>query len=231
MDDEDVRHKLHQMVSFIKKEAEEKASEIRVKAQEEFSIEKQKLSQAEKMKIMKDYERKEKQVEVQKKISYSNQINQARLKALKSREDAVTSIFTDAKNSLDFISVPGEKYEQLLKNLIVQGLIKLEENEVRVQSREVDAHMVRKVLPEAASIYKQITGRSVNLSLDTKFLAPPRNAGLVDSCSGGVVLLAHEGKIICDNTLDQRLKLVQEQRLPEVRMTLFGRSASRVFDS
>ncbi len=47
--------------------------------------------------------------------------------------------------------------------------------------------------------------------------------------SGGVVILAFEGRIICDNTLDQRLALAFEQRLPDVRKTLFGASVTRRF--
>jgi len=64
---EDVQKQLKQMCSFILKEANEKAQEIGVKAEEEFNIEKQRLIQEEKVKIRKDYEKKEKQVEVQKK--------------------------------------------------------------------------------------------------------------------------------------------------------------------
>jgi len=68
MRDEEVQKQLKQMVSFILKEANEKAEEIKVKANEEFNIEKQRLLQAERVKILKDYEKKNKQVEIQKKL-------------------------------------------------------------------------------------------------------------------------------------------------------------------
>jgi V-type H+-transporting ATPase subunit E len=68
MNPETVARQLDNMVSFIKKEAEEKAAEILAKAEEEFTIEKAKRVQAQKLKIMKEFERKEKQVEVQKKM-------------------------------------------------------------------------------------------------------------------------------------------------------------------
>lgn len=48
--------------------------------------------------------------------------------------------------------------------------------------------------------------------------------------SGGVVLSAQEGRIVCSNTLDQRLQLAYEQLLPEIRKTLFGKSATRKFN-
>jgi len=57
---EEVQKQLKQMVNFILKEANEKAEEIKVKAKEEFNIEKQRLLQAERVKILKDYEKKNK---------------------------------------------------------------------------------------------------------------------------------------------------------------------------
>ena len=56
------------MVQFIHQEAKEKAAEIKLKTDEEFNIEKLRMVEAEKQKIRADYERKEKQVEVQKRM-------------------------------------------------------------------------------------------------------------------------------------------------------------------
>ncbi|CAL5356226.1 unnamed protein product [Camellia sinensis] len=68
MNDADVSKQIQQMVRFIRQEAEEKANEISVSAEEEFNIEKLQLVEAEKKKIRQEYERKEKQVEVRRKI-------------------------------------------------------------------------------------------------------------------------------------------------------------------
>ena len=90
------------MMAFIEQEANEKIEEIDAKAEEEFNIEKGRLVQQQRLKvrnhypvhspgltayiflfilqIMEFYERKEKQVELQKKIQSSNMLNQARLK-------------------------------------------------------------------------------------------------------------------------------------------------------
>lgn len=66
-------------MAFIEQEANEKAEEIDAKAEEEFNIEKGRLVQQQRLKIMEYYEKKEKQVELQKKIQSSNMLNQARL--------------------------------------------------------------------------------------------------------------------------------------------------------
>jgi vacuolar-type H+-ATPase subunit E/Vma4 len=38
---------------------------------------------------------------------------------------------------------------------------------------------------------------------------------------GGVFLRTHDGVIVCDNTLDSRVRLLFEQLLPTIRNTLF----------
>lgn len=68
MNDEEVDKQIKHMVAFIQQEANEKATEINFKAEEEFNIEKGRLVQQEKTKISAQYERKEKQVEIQKKM-------------------------------------------------------------------------------------------------------------------------------------------------------------------
>lgn len=91
MNDADVGKQVQQMVRFILQEADEKASEISVAAEEvgtdsrlhhiptyldlyacicmqEFSIEKLQLVESEKRKVRQEYERKEKQVDVRRKM-------------------------------------------------------------------------------------------------------------------------------------------------------------------
>lgn len=56
------------MMSFIDQEANEKAEEIDARAEEEFAIEKGRLVNQNRLKIIEYYDRKEKQVELQKKM-------------------------------------------------------------------------------------------------------------------------------------------------------------------
>jgi len=230
MDESQVQSQLNQMQGFILQEAEDKAQEIKAKAQEEFSIDKARIVMAEKMKIMKEYERREKQIEVQKKIAASNELNQSRLKVLKSRDDAIQRILVDAQQRLSQVGKPGEQYQTLLKGLIIQGLVRLNEPRVQVVVRKQDIDLVKGVLEAAVQGYAALGGRKVDLSLDEKnFLPPGPSEGYKGPvCSGGVILSALDGKIICKNTLDARLGLAFEQRLPEVRVKLYGRSKTRV---
>jgi len=60
------------------------------------------------------------QVELQRKIQSSNMLNQARLKTLKSREDHVQNVLTEAKQSLVTIAKDQQKYPKILEGLIGQ---------------------------------------------------------------------------------------------------------------
>jgi len=52
--------------------------------------------------------------------TFSNKLNQARLRKLKAREDIVLALKDEAKDRLSSVSRPGAEYQALLKHLIVQ---------------------------------------------------------------------------------------------------------------
>jgi V-type H+-transporting ATPase subunit E len=58
LSDNDVQKQLRHMMAFIEQEANEKAEEIDAKAEEEFNIEKGRLVQQQRAKIMEYYEKK-----------------------------------------------------------------------------------------------------------------------------------------------------------------------------
>eukprot|EP01113_Clastostelium_recurvatum_P043697 TRINITY_DN726_c0_g1_i1.p1 TRINITY_DN726_c0_g1~~TRINITY_DN726_c0_g1_i1.p1 ORF type:complete len:233 (+),score=80.65 TRINITY_DN726_c0_g1_i1:58-756(+) len=229
MDEMQVQQQLTQMQNFILQEAEDKAVEIKAKAMEDFSIEKARLVQAEKLRLIKEYERKEKLIETQKKTAYSNELNQSRIKVLKARDEALQRIVSDTQRRLAEIAQSPE-YKGILQRLITQGMTRLMEPKVQVVCRQEDKAIVESVLRDAAEDYHKRTGQKADLSVHPTLSLPPApsssNKGA--SCAGGVILSALDGKIICKNTLDARLELAVEQRLPEIRVALFGKSKTRV---
>uniref|UniRef100_A0A8W8MMY9 Uncharacterized protein n=1 Tax=Magallana gigas TaxID=29159 RepID=A0A8W8MMY9_MAGGI len=200
MSDQDVQKQIKHMMAFIEQEANEKAEEIDAKAEEEFNIEKGRLVQQQRVKIMEYYERKEKQVELQKKIQSSNLLNQSRLKILKTREDLLKDLMEEARQRLSKITKDKPKYKKFMEGLITQGLFQLIE----------------------ASQYKEATGNDVSISIDTdNFLG--------NDVSGGVELLAQHGKIRVENMLESRLSLISQQMIPELRTILYGANPNRKF--
>ncbi|PIO58310.1 ATP synthase, subunit E, partial [Teladorsagia circumcincta] len=118
--DNDVQKQLRHMMAFIEQEANEKAEEIDAKAEEEFNIEKGRLVQQQRQKIMEFYEKKEKQVELQRKIQSSNSLNEGRLLCLKAREDHIRNVLDEARMNLSKISSDQARYPAILKGLIMQ---------------------------------------------------------------------------------------------------------------
>jgi len=229
MDEEEVTKQLDHMVKFIFREAEEKALELGQKAKEELSIERQKIVQEEKEKLRKEYDKKERRIERENKIKQSNYINENRLKVLQARDEYIDAIFQDAKKKLFTISQDQQTYKRLLHDLILQGLLRLQEPKVSVVCRKEDLSLVKDVMKEAGSNYTAKLQKTVEVSHDDSVFLPSGTDPIEQRrCSGGVILSAQDGKIIVSNTLDVRLQMTFEQTLPQARFMLFGASASRV---
>ncbi|KAH9638407.1 hypothetical protein HF086_004209 [Spodoptera exigua] len=243
LSDADVQKQIKHMMAFIEQEANEKAEEIDAKAEEEFNIEKGRLVQQQRLKIMEYYEKKEKQVELQKKITdlecqftvfswtrpnhmdlqSSNMLNQARLRVLKVREDHVRNLLDEARKRLADVPKDEKLYSELLTALTVQALFQLMEPAVTLRVRQVDKSLVESVLSKAQNDYKAQIKKDTVLKVDTdNWLSP-------DTC-GGIELIALKGRIKICNTLESRLELIAQQLLPEIRTALFGRNPNRKFN-
>lgn len=228
MNEMEVESQIAQMVKFIKQEAEEKANEIKVSAEEEFNLEKLQLLEQEKAKIRKDYERKEGQVEVKKKIEYSKTLNEQRINVLKAKEAAIQEILAEAKAKLKDVSKNPANYKKLMTDLLVQAMKKLEEQKATLRVRQVDVMLAKEILEPARKQFTALFGSEAPaLSVDSNsFLAPPPSgAEDVDSCCGGLRLISGDGRIVCNNTLDDRLMVSYQANLPTVRSKLFGELA------
>ncbi|CAN0841080.1 V-type proton ATPase subunit E [Linum grandiflorum] len=225
MNDADVPQQIQQMCRFIRQEAEEKANEISVSAEEEFNIEKLQLLEAEKKKIRQEFERKEKQVDVRKKIEYSMQLNASRIKVLQAQDDVVNSMKEVAAKDILNVSGDHHAYKKLLKDLIVQSLLRLKEPAVLLRCRKEDAHLVESVVEAAAEEYSEKANvHAPEILLDHHIHLPPapsHHDPHALSCSGGVVLASRDGKIVFENTLDARLDVVFRKKLPEISFSWF----------
>ncbi|CAI5446875.1 unnamed protein product [Caenorhabditis angaria] len=220
--DNDVQKQLRHMMAFIEQEANEKAEEIDAKAEEEFNIEKGRLVQQQRQKIMEFFEKKEKQVELQRKIQASNSLNAGRLRCLKAREDHSHAVLEEARNNLSRISGDAARYPAILKGLIMQGLLQLLEKEVTFRCREKDLKLVEQLLPECLDALQKEWGDRTAVKIDKNNYLPAESAG-------GVELIARGGKIRVSSTLESRLELIASQIVPQVRTALFGPNQNRAF--
>ncbi|KAG7329574.1 hypothetical protein KOW79_007748 [Hemibagrus wyckioides] len=222
LSDADVQKQIKHMMAFIEQEANEKAEEIDAKAEEEFNIEKGRLVQTQRLKIMEYYEKKEKQIEQQKKIQMSNLMNQARLKVLKARDDMIMDLLNEARMRLAVIAKDKTQYLTLLEGLILQGFYQLLESKVTIRCRKDDLAMVEAAVQKNIPIYKETVKSNIEVRIDKdNFLSP--------DISGGVEVYNANGKIKVANTLESRLDLLAQQMMPEIRVSLFGANQNRKF--
>ncbi|KAK7080301.1 hypothetical protein SK128_016098 [Halocaridina rubra] len=224
LSDADVQKQIQHMMAFIEQEADEKAEEIDARAEEEFTIEKGRLVQQNRLKIIEFYDRKEKQVELQKKIGASNLLNKSRLEVLKAQEGHIRNVLHEARQKLHIISQNPASYKKLVVDLICQGLCQLLEPELVIRCRKVDQNAMNEIIPIALAEYKNQSGRTCNLIVDTANWLP------AELC-GGIELITQGNRIKVTNTLEARLDMLAQQMLPEIRGMLFGANPNRKFDN
>ncbi|KAL9608468.1 MAG: hypothetical protein Q9167_006700 [Letrouitia subvulpina] len=223
MSDDQVAGELKKMTAFIRQEALEKAKEIQIKADEEFAIEKSKLVRQETSAIDSQYEKKFKQASMSQQITRSTLSNKTRIKVLSARQELLDDLFEQARGRLADIAKDKGKYQEMCKNLILEGLYALNEDKVAVRARKADYDVVKKAIEGAKAEYKQqMKVQEIQVDLDEKNPQP-------EGSSGGLSIIGGGGKIDINNTFEERLKLLETDALPSIRKTLFGVNKNRKF--
>merc|ERR1711865_863872 len=108
------------MRDFILHEAQEKKNEIMCKAIEDYTLEKQRLTEEEKLRIKKEFERREKNVALDAKIANATETNKSKLLVLAAAADEVDQSFKMAMERLRDLVADQSKYSELLVELIIQ---------------------------------------------------------------------------------------------------------------
>lgn len=220
-----VNDELNKMQAFIKKEAEEKAREIKLKANQEYEIEKTNLVRQEISNIDANYEKNLKKIYLEKQIMRSTIDNQIRLKVLNKRNDSLNEVFEETQRQLrDKITNDKTLYKELLHKLILESILRLLESEVVIQVKENDLSIVEneEFLNKIVEEYKTATkGKDLKITVSTHYLNP--------ELIGGVIVKDSSEKIELNNTIDERLKLLHEEALPAIRLEMFGISKTRKF--
>ncbi|CAJ2504227.1 Uu.00g116210.m01.CDS01 [Anthostomella pinea] len=222
LSDDQVGQELRKMTAFIKQEAYEKAREIEIKANEEFSIEKSKLVRQETDAIDAAYAKKFKQATMSQQITRSTVANKSRLKVLGARQALLDDIFEAAAKRLGDGAKDKKKYKAVLKNLVLEGMYALSEKEVAVRAQKADYDVLKDAISDAEAEYKKEVGKESKAKIDEENPLPEGSAG-------GVMILGFNGKIEINNTFEQRLELLQTSALPAMRKTLFGANPNRKF--
>lgn len=210
------------MKAFIEKEAQEKAKEIRLKADEEYEIEKASIVRSETAAIDSAYEQKLKKASLAQQITKSTIGNKTRLRILSEKEKVLNELLDDALKALVKLSDNKSEYKPVLEGLIEEGLYAILEDQVTLRVREKDVALAKEAAEEAAKKFEEKAKFSVSVTVDEQNF-------LDGKLAGGVVVVNKSGKIEVNNTVEERLKILSEEALPGVRLELFGPSPSRKF--
>ena len=231
MSADDTKKRIAQMCEFILQEAQEKATEINVKTHEECELDRQVLVQEGRMKVQEEYAKKEKDLQVQQRIAQSAEIGRQTKRRMVARDNLLNKLYQLAKERLAQLSInEKDKYTEVLRDLILQGLIKIEEPDIVVRCRKVDLELVRSILPEVREKYikmmKDECDEDVDVTVtlneeDNKMLPPPPDGTPMLSCSGGIIMEGHSGRLVLDNTFDKRLEVCFHDLKPVMRKCLF----------
>ena len=198
-------------------EAHEKVNEINIKAEHDFNVEKQTLHIEGNKKVDEEYVKKEKDLEKEQRVQQSNAVSNARVKRMESRDALLDGLKGSVTEKLKaFVKSP--QYPTLLRQLIVQGLLKMQEPVVEILARTEDKQIVTRVIAEALTEYRNnMPEGGVSPKVTVSEYALSQNV------TGGVILAAQHGRILCNQTLDERLAIAYVDKLPNIRDKLFGK--------
>lgn len=108
-------------------------------------------------------------------------MNKLRLEKLKVKIDCVNNVFEEAKTHLiQRIRNKKDDYKNVLRNLLVQGFIKLLEENVNVICKKEDYDLVTSVVEEAKEKFLEMLSKEskkfknfkMNVNVDNKYCLP-----------------------------------------------------------
>jgi V-type H+-transporting ATPase subunit E len=138
---------LQSMINFIKSHGEEKVTEIKEQAAHDFSVAKEKMIESEKIFLDKKFKTELDNAEVKLKIERSAEMNKARIEKMRETAKLVDGLQEAAKVKLhQTLTDAPKKYEALLKELLVQGLIKMIEPTVTLKVRKSDLALIKSII-------------------------------------------------------------------------------------
>lgn len=150
-----------------------------------------------------------KKLQTDDKVSMSTVFTKNRVTKMEAREGLLRSLREETLATLADVS-KGNAYVELVHNLLVQGLFKLQEPVVEVVCRAKDRDAVDRALKLALENEKLSKLKpSVTIS----------KTALDAKSAGGIILYADNGRILCNQTFEERLTIAYHDLLPEIRKT------------
>ena len=226
MNKQEQQKQIERMMRFIDQEAAEKAEEITTKARSEISALRNQQVRKRKEELNDKYSKLAEEIKVEKKIAKSRKFSESKISIARDRDAKMNQVKDNVVERLKDVS-KNKNYPDLIKHLILEGLLRVQEKKVSIQCREEDKTIVEAQIPKAVEAFHNLVQEKagvefkVTVTLSEERLDGPPREGY-KGCCGGVVLIARNGRIVLRNTLDARLDIAFKQLKPSLRALCFG---------
>ena len=216
---ENVEFENSKIVRSIWKNTFDKILEIKISNKRALTEMREKIMNEEKKKIDLKYKKQYDGQYTENKIEVSTAKNQSNLEKMKKKNDLVNKIMEETLEKIKEFANPNNKeYQNLLKQLIVESMVKLLESTCYLQIRKEDEKYVKSILKECEKNYSEFMKKETSRDYNCKLIIDNE---YYDNEFGGVKLMNSDKKIILGNGLQNRLMLCKEQHLPEIKKMLF----------
>ena len=211
------------IIRSIWKNTFDKILEIKISNKRALKEMKEKIMVEEKKKIEQNYEKKYNDEFVKKKIEVSTTKNQANLEKMNLKNELVQKTVDETLEKLKLFAKPeNNSYKKLLKELILECMVKLLEKECFVKVRKADVNYVKSVIKDCESEFVKLMKKETKRDYECKLSILEDD--FIEDEYGGVILMNKDKKIIINNGLKDRLVLTKEHHLPEIKRMLFPKA-------
>ena len=211
------------IIRSIWKNTFDKILEIKISNKRALKEMKEKIMVEEKKKIEQNYEKKYNDEFVKKKIEVSTTKNQANLEKMNLKNELVQKTVDETLEKLKSFAKPeNNSYKKLLKELILECMVKLLEKECFVKVRKSDVNYVKSVIKDCESEFVKLMKKETKRDYECKLSILEDD--FIEDEYGGVILMNKDKKIIINNGLKDRLMLTKEHHLPEIKRMLFPKA-------
>ena len=212
--------RIDRMIKIIEEEANNEVKRLQEDARNRAKKQKIKQINTKRDQIDGEFEKKKKNFKIQQRLEKSKKINESRLEIQTKRNDLLMGRKNEVKDTLVERIRNQSQYEKVLHDLILQGLVKLLERNIKIRVLEKDFELAKGLLRgiknDFTDFIKKELGReiTVNLEVDKKRFMKEEEIG-------GCILVCGKGKIVFKNTLAMRLELAFQDSIPLIRQNLF----------
>lgn len=211
------------IIRSIWKNTFDKILEIKISNKRELKAMKEKIMLEERKKIDQNYNRKYNDEFTKKKIEVSTAKNKANLDKMNIKNELVQKTVDETLEKIKvFAKIENNSYKKLIKELILECMVKLLEKECYIKARKGDINYIQTILKECENEYAKIMKKETQREYECKLNI--LDDEFIEDEYGGVILMNKDKKIIINNGLKDRLMLTKEKHLPEIKKMLFPKA-------